>query len=161
MKKLSFASLLIACLSCVPGESLAGATARIHGNSCFSPTPAPGLSYSLWGPTNSGNTGIYVNCPLGLPDQAFSSIRFWVAGWSRNNASKLQCTLSTTDVYGGSFASNTAFVPYHLNTPKTSPTMTTTPVPMVTAFPYLTCYIPPAENGWTSYLSTIMVRVID
>lgn len=161
MKKISFASLLIAGLACAPGESLAGGTARVHGNSCFSPTPAPGLSYSQWGPSNSGNTAIIVHCPLGLPDQAFSSIRFFVGGWSRNNATKLQCTLNTTDVYGGSLASNTAIVPYNLNSGKFSPIAITVPVGAATAWPYLTCLIPPTENGWVSYLSTIMVRVID
>jgi hypothetical protein len=158
MKNLSSAVLLILGLACAQSESEAGvASAMIHGNSCFNASAAT-LSYSQWGPYNSGNTGITVNCPLGLPDEAYTSFRYYVTGWSRNSsATKLSCTLTTTGSSGSGYGISTATVPYSMNDAKTA-NATTYPAANITPFPYLTCYIPPAESGMFSYLSTIIVR---
>jgi hypothetical protein len=143
MKSLSVASLLAFGLVCAQNESQAGfESSIIHGNSCFNATPGVQLNYSQWGPYNSsGNSGITVNCPLVLPDQAYTSIQFFVTGWSRSNtANKLSCTLATTGNTGGALATSTATVPYNANEAR-SANATTIPVPKISPYPYLTCYL--------------------
>lgn len=159
MKGLSFLSLLIIGLAWVPSQSQTGyASSLIHGNSCFNATAGVTLNYSQFGPYNSSNTGITVNCPLTLPDQPYTSFRLYVTGWSRNSsANKLSCSLMTTGNDGSAFASSIATVPYNLYAAKAA-NSTTYPVANITAYPYLTCYIPPVESGWYSYLTTIIVR---
>jgi hypothetical protein len=158
MKKLSFSPLLILALAAVSSEPRAATESRmIHGNSCYNSTAGTQWGYSQWGPYNYGNTGIYLYCPVNLSDVAYTAYRLNVFGWSRNNATKLSCTLTTTDSNGGSTASSTATVPYNVNAAKSASSVTT-PVPNITAWPYITCYLPPVEGGWSSYLSTIIVR---
>lgn len=159
MKNLAFSSLLVLGLMCAQGKSDAAEINNfVHGNSCFNASAGTSLNYSQWGPYNNSNTGITVNCPIGLPQQNYTSIKYSVTGWSRNNsANKLSCTFSTTGNTGGALASSTATVPYNLNSAQNGNGQTF-PTPNITPWPYLTCYIPPSENGWLSYLSTILYR---
>jgi hypothetical protein len=160
MRNFSFLSLLVFGLACAQSESEAAGvvSSLIHGNSCFNASTGVPLSYSQFGPYNSGNTGITVNCPVGLPQENYAYFRLSVTGWSRNSSSNmLSCTLTTTGSDGSASATSTATVPYHLSIAK-SANVTVYPVANITPFPYVTCYIPPAESGWLSYLSTIIVR---
>jgi hypothetical protein len=161
MKGLSFLSLLIFGLAWAPSQAQTGvASSMIHGNSCFNATAGATLKYNQYGPYNPGNTGITVNCPLGLPDQSYTSIRYYVTGWSRNSsANKLSCTLYTTASDGSAAAGSVAVVPYNVSAAKTGSAITY-PTANITPFPYLSCYIPPPEAGMDSYLSTIIVRGI-
>jgi len=159
MKGLSFLSLLIFGLAGVPSQAQTGfASSLIHGNSCFNGTPGTTLNYNQYGPYNSGKTGITVYCPLGLPDEPYTSIRYFVTGWSRNSSvNKLSCTLYTTGSDGSAAAGSVAVVPYNVSAAKTGSAITY-PTANISPFPYLSCYIPPPEAGMDSYLSTIIVR---
>jgi hypothetical protein len=159
MKRSTFFSLLVIGLACAytPSEAVYQ-FAFIHGISCTSITSGANPGYTQFGVSNSTNSAIVVNCPLAPTGTgSLKSIYYTVWGWSRNSANKLSCSVNTTSMEGGALATSTATPPYNVNA-STTASATTYPQPVWTPWPYLTCNIPPVQNGWISYLSTIQVR---
>lgn len=159
MKRNGLLTLLVIGLAafCTPTNA-AYVFQYLHGNSCTSITPGATPTFTEWGPSNPTNSAITVQCPISPASvSGIKNIWYSVWGWSRNNAKKLSCSVTTTAMMGGVSATSTATFPYNVGAAGLV-NATTIPQPNYTPIPYMTCYIPPMENGWVSYLSTIQIR---